>query len=234
MLLALLGQGLAQLEQARKQLDDTELTAPFSGRIEQRMVQQGELVSPGSPIVRVVNTATVRVTSGVPERFAADIRPGTNVSVHFRAYGSESHTGRVSFVGNVIDASSRTFPIEVEVDNPDLLFKPEMTVELLVTRSFHENVITVPRTALIRDETGLNVFIVNRDEERPVAEFRAVETGRSSGGQVLILEGLYVGEEVVVAGQGNLSHGDQVSMNHPFVHLKVYQREEDDNRAGTS
>lgn len=206
-------QARAQLRQAERQLENATITAPFSGRVEQRMVDTGELLNPGNPVVRLVNTERIRVTAGVPERYSNEVREGSGVSMSLANYGGGNYTTVVSYAGNVIDPQTRTFPIEMELDNPDRLIKPQMTVDLLVTRSFLEDAITVPRTALLRDETGNNVFVVNRQGERPVAEYRPVTTGRSTGGNVLILQGLFAGDEVVVAGLSNLSVGDVVRVD---------------------
>ncbi|MEX0771882.1 MAG: efflux RND transporter periplasmic adaptor subunit [Balneolales bacterium] len=206
-------QAQAQLRQAERQLENATITAPFNGRVEQRMVDIGELLSPGSPVVRLVDTERVKITAGVPDRFLYEVDEGSSVTISLRNYGGDRYEAEVSFAGNVIDEQTRTFPIEIEMDNPEGLIKPQMSVGLLVTLAFIEDAITVPRTALIRDETGQNVFVVNREGEQPVAEYRPVTTGRSTAGNVLILEGLSGGDEVIVAGLSNLSPEDVVRIN---------------------
>lgn len=206
-------QARAQLEQAETQLANARISAPFNGRVEERMVEIGELLTNGSPVLRLVNTEQVKITAGVPEQYANDIGEGSTVTLSLRAYGGGTREATVTFAGNVISFETRTFPIEVEVDNPARLMKPQMTVQLMVTRSILEDAITVPRTAIVRDETGQNVYVVNRDAERPIAEYRLVETGRSTDGNVLITDGLFAGDEVVVAGITNLNVGDIVRVD---------------------
>ncbi|MEX0928809.1 MAG: efflux RND transporter periplasmic adaptor subunit [Balneolales bacterium] len=206
-------QARAQLDQAETQLENASITAPFDGRVEERMVETGEVLSPGNPVLRLVNTRQVRISAGVPERYSNEIGEGSVVTVNLEAYGGNIREAVITFSGNVINAQTRTYPIEVEVDNPDRFMKPQMTVELMVTRSFLEDVITIPRTALVRDESGQNVFVVNRTGERPVAEFRPVSTGRSSAGNILISDGLFSGDEIIVAGLGNLNVGDVVRVD---------------------
>src|SRR5690606_17681304 len=116
---AQVAQAEAALSSARKQLQNTFVSTPFSGIVEQHFVQRGEQVSPGMPVARVVNTSRVRMKAGVPERYAGDINVGTPVEMRLNAYNVGSRLGRVSFVGSAIDSESRTFPIEVELDNSD-------------------------------------------------------------------------------------------------------------------
>ncbi|MEX2632952.1 MAG: efflux RND transporter periplasmic adaptor subunit [Balneolales bacterium] len=203
-------QARAQLRQAEIQLENATITAPFNGRVEQRMVETGELLNPGNAVVRLVNIDKLKITAGLPDRYSNDVRVGSEVMVDLSAYNAGELESEVTFTGNVINTQTRTFPIEIEIDNSERLMKPQMTVDLLVTHTTLPDVISVPRNALIRDETGQNVFVINREGERPVAEYRPVTTGESTAGNVLIHEGLFDGDEVIVAGLANLNVGDIV------------------------
>jgi membrane fusion protein, multidrug efflux system len=205
-------QARAQLDQARKQLQDANISAPFNGRIEERMIRTGELINPGMPVVRLVNTDRVRILSGIPERYSAEIREGNEVVVNMRDAGGSSRTSRISYAGNVIDPDTRTYTIEVELTNPEQLIKPEMVVDLRVKRALLEDVVIVPRTAIVRDETGVFVFVAKEENGRKVAELQEVRIGTASGPLVQILEGISDGDEVVVAGMRNLSIGDELNI----------------------
>ncbi len=213
-------QARSQLEQAEKQLSDSRISAPFNGRIEERMVSAGELVNPGIPVLRLVNLDRVRINAGVPERFINDIREGAPVTVSLRSYGGEELASEVRYAGSLIVPETRTFPIEVVMDNADGLLKPEMVVNLSVTRKIWEDVLLVPRTALVRDEDGLQLFVVSQDGDFKKAVARRVVTGASSGAMIVIEEGLEPGDEVVVAGQTNVSDGDFVKVQN----RRDYQR----------
>ncbi len=207
-------QARSQLEQAEKQLGDSRISAPFDGRIEERMVSAGELVNPGIPVLRLVNLDRVRINAGVPERYINDISEGAPVTVSLRSYGGGEISSEVRYAGSLIVPETRTFPIEVVMDNTAGLLKPEMVVNLSVTRKVWEDVLIVPRTALVRDEDGLQLFVVRQDGDFKKAEARRVVTGASSGAMVIIEEGLVPGDEVVVTGQTNVSDGDLVRIQH--------------------
>ncbi len=203
-------QARSQLDQAQKQLSDSRIEAPFRGRVEERRVSSGELVSPGMPVLRLVNTERVRINAGVPERYINDIREGAPVSVLLRSYSGEELESSIHYAGSMIIPETRTFPIEVVMENAHGLLKPEMTVNLGIIRNVWDDALVVPRTALIRDEDGVQIYVIQQDGDQKIAVSRRVRTGVSSGSLIVIEEGLEPDEEVVVIGQTNLSDGDGV------------------------
>ena len=100
---AALAQADAAVSGAEQQLENTYVRAPFSGTVEMRMAEKGEQVVPGSPIARIVDTSSLKIQAGVPERYAADVRVGSKVMVSFKAYGGDLVASKISMVGNVID-----------------------------------------------------------------------------------------------------------------------------------
>lgn len=216
---AQLAQARAQLKQAKAgrnqawaQFEYTKVIAPFAGRVEQRFVEPGGQANPGSPVVRIVDTARVKVVAGIPERYATDIRVGAAVDVQFSAYGVPPRTAEVNFVASAIDSSSRTFEVEAVLENTDGSLKPQMVARLRVVRARHPDALVVPLGAVVRDENGDGVFVVTDGEKGPVAARRGVKLGARSGDRVEVAEGLKPGERVVVVGQSNLTDDDPVSI----------------------
>ncbi|MEX1011022.1 MAG: efflux RND transporter periplasmic adaptor subunit [Balneolaceae bacterium] len=205
-------QARAQFTQTEKQLEDVRIEAPFDGRIEERMVNSGELVNPGMPVVRLVNTDRVRIIAGIPERYSGQISEGSLVVVRFRPYtGNETRT-EISFAGEVIDSSTRTFAVEIEVDNFENRFKPEMVVDLRVRRETINNAVVIPRTAIQRDQEGASVFVASMEEGEKRAQMVPVVLGTGSGAVIEVVEGLQEGDEVVVTGFSTLSVGDRLNI----------------------
>ena len=200
-------QARAALQQARTRLANATVEAPFSGTVEERFLEVGEQAAPGSRIARLVNTRRVKITAGIPERYANDIQLGTPVQLDFRRYDAGVRTAEVTFVGNTIDPESRTFPIEVTVPNEDRTLKPEMGVKLRVTRAVLDSTIVIPRTAVLRDETGTHVYVVDRSDTTAVARNRDIVLGPETGGRVVADSGLAAGDEVIIVGQNNVSPG---------------------------
>ena len=205
-------QAMAQEAQAREQVEYTLLAAPFSGSIEAHSVERGEQVAPGMPVLRIVDTRRVKVSVGVPERYAGDIDVGTEILLDVQAYRGASRRGRVTFSGSAINPSNRTFLIEAEVDNANGRLKPEMIAEVFVTRERLDSVLVVPRSAVLRDESGSSVFVVRQEEDFRSAEQRSVVLGPAYSGLVIVADGLIAGDEVVVLGQTTLTDGDIVEV----------------------
>ena len=204
--------GVAGVNAAQAQLGFTRVTAPFSGVVEARLMEPGELASPGQPVVRLVGGGGLRIDAGVPERYAGEIEQGTPVTVNPTAYEAEPRGGRVVFVGRAIDPASRTFPIEVQTDNADGALRGDMVVGLQVTRRTIADALVLPQDAVVRDERGTSVFVVVPGDSAGVelARRREVTLGATSGGQVVVTQGLRAGDRVVVRGQSELADGDAV------------------------
>lgn len=205
-------QALAQLNQAEKRLEDASINSPFSGRIEERLIRTGELINPGQPVARLVNTDRVRIVSGVPERYSGEIGQGSNVQISFRTLGNESRESTITYASNVLDPETRTFAIEIELANSGQMIKPEMVADLMIERQTLNNVIIIPRTAVLRDEIGQSVFIGVEQNGQKIAQLVDVETGSASGPLIQITNGLNDGDEVVVSGVRNLSAGDVLNV----------------------
>lgn len=209
-----LNQAKAAMTQFREQLDNTRITAPFGGTVETFFADIGEQVMPGSQIARIVNTRTVKVVAGVPERYANDIEVGTQVSLGFDTYNEENKVGTVAFVGRAINPNNRTFPVEIKLDNADQSLKPEMVARLYLTREVFNDVIVIPQDAVPLNEEGQSVFVVVDEGGTQVAERRGIKLGPSYDGKVVVESGLNAGDEVVVLGQYNLTEGDAVEVVH--------------------
>ncbi|HEX8299403.1 MAG TPA: efflux RND transporter periplasmic adaptor subunit, partial [Rubricoccaceae bacterium] len=202
---------LAVVRGAQSQLSNTRIVAPFSGVIQERIMGPGELASPGMPVVRIVSGGAVKIEAGVPERYAGAIRVGATVQVTQTANAGEPRGGRVTFVGVAVDPQTRTFPIEIQVDNADGALKPSMVVRLAVTRAVLENTVVVPQDAIVRDGDATFVMIAVRNAQgATVAERRPVELGPTSGANVVVLSGVRTGESIIVSGQSGLAQGATV------------------------
>ena len=107
---------------------------------------------------------------------------------------------------------NRTFPIGVQVANPEGTLKPEMVARVEVTRARLEDALVVPQNAVLLDETGRSVFVVTRPGGQPTAEQRDVTTGATYAGRIVITSGIEAGEEIIILGQTNLTPGDAVEI----------------------
>ena len=190
-------------------LDRTVVRAPIAGVLEDRMIEVGSMVGPGTPVARILDVDPLKVTAGVPERYAADIRPGTGAIVGLETGPAGEIRGRVRFVGSAVDERNRTFAVEIDVPSGGGL-KPGVVARVSLPRRTLEEAILVPRDAVLRSETGYIAYVVTGQGDELVAEARPVTTGSGHDGRVLIESGLEPGDRVVVVGQQQLANGDRV------------------------
>lgn len=205
-------QTAANLRSLEERLARTTIRAPFSGILEDRTVEVGTMVSAGQPVARMVDRTPVKITAGVPERYAADVEPGAEAVVTFDVMPGEVFRAPITFVGSTVDAGSRTFRIEVRMANPRGVVKPEMVANVSVERRSFDQVVVVPQDALVRVEDGYVVFVVAEEDGVMVARERRVELGPAQRDMAVVESGLEPGEQLVVVGQKSVAGGDRVKI----------------------
>jgi len=200
----------ASANELRARVERTVVRAPIAGVIDSRAVEIGSMVTPGAPVARLVDAATVKIMGGVPERYAADIVRGAEMRVSFDGMAGAEYTGRVEYVGATLNDHNRTFAIEVSVPNPGGVIRPGMVANLQVARRALDGALLVPQDAVIRREDGYVVYVAVERDGETVAELRDVRAGTSEAGRVVIEQGLAAGDRVIVVGQHQVSAGDRL------------------------
>jgi RND family efflux transporter MFP subunit len=188
----------------------TIIRAPIAGTLDDRMVEVGSTVIPGTPVAQIVDADPLEVNAGIPERFAGDFRAGGTAMLTFDHLPGQMITGRLTFVGTAVDEQSRTFPVEIALPNRDGSLKPGMVARVQAPRRTLTDALVVPRDAVVRSAEGYIVYVVEDEGGRQTARARTVITGPGAGGQVVIEDGVAPGERVVVVGQQRLANGDLV------------------------
>ena len=192
-----------------ERLERTVIRAPIAGLVEDRMIEVGTMVAPGTPAARIVDVNPVKVVSGLPERYATDITKGASAEVYLTALGQE-YAGKVSFVGAAVNPQSRTVPVEIAVPNPGGRLRPGMVAEVRIQRTQLDDVLVVPQDAIQRSEDGYYVYVVVEEDGQAVARTRPVVLGESQDGLVPVEGGLEAGDRVVIVGQKQVAAGDRV------------------------
>lgn len=196
-----------------ERLARTVVRAPFDGVLETLDVEVGSMVSPGTSVARLVQLDPVKVTGGVPERYAPDVREGGEAVVRFDVLGDRTFRGKLTNVGSVIHPQSRTFRVELVLPNPERAVKPEMVADITLVRRRLEEALVVPQEALVREEEGFVAFVVEEDGEgRAVARARSLELGPAQGNVAVVEQGLAAGDRLVVVGQSQVADGDRVAV----------------------
>jgi RND family efflux transporter MFP subunit len=198
----------AQMLEAR--LARTKIRAPVAGIFDEKFAEAGEMAMPGTRIARVVASQQVKVTGGVPERYALSVRLGDPARIAFDVLPGETFTGRIRYVGATVDPVNRTVPIEVLLDNPRGRIKPRMVASVQVARERLHDVVVVPQQVVQRTEDGYEVFVAVEEDGRTVARRRPVTVGPSADNRVVITSGLEPGERLITLGQQLVDDGSRI------------------------
>jgi RND family efflux transporter MFP subunit len=199
-------QAAAELSELKIKLQQMRIESPMSGYVAQRYVDVGAVVSPSTPIVRVVNLSTLVTVANVPERAISKLRVGNRANVRVDAFGDEAFSGRVARVSPVLDAATRTAAVEVEIPNSNGILKAEMFARVTLDLGTNREAVLIPRESLVYRGQQPGVFIIQ--SQRPA--FRTVETGVTLADQVEVLTNLAAGTTIVGRGASLLSEGDQI------------------------
>lgn len=199
-----------RLASLRERLARTRVRVPFAGVLDDRLVELGSTVAPGTAVARLVDLDPIRVSGGVPERYAPDVAVGAEATVRFDVLPDTAFSARLAYVGATVDRESRTFPVELTIRNPGRVIKPEMVANVEIVRRQWTDAVVVPRDALVRREEGHAAFVVEERDGEPVARDRAVELGPARDDMVVVRSGLEPGDRLVVVGQGQVARGDRV------------------------
>ncbi|MFQ5529738.1 MAG: efflux RND transporter periplasmic adaptor subunit [Gemmatimonadota bacterium] len=200
----------ARFEQLQARLARTIVRTPVAGTFDDDLVDAGEIVQPGTPVARVVDASRLKITGGVPERFAPRVSAGDEAVITFDFLPGNSFEGQIDFVGTAVDRQSRTFPIEIVMDNPAGEVKPYMIANVRVLMQRIDEAIVVSREVLLRTELGFQALVVETEDGHDVAVARNLTLGASDENSVVVLEGLTAGERLVVRGQQLTDPGDRV------------------------
>lgn len=203
-------QARGSLDALEERLARTTVRAPIGGTLDDRFVEVGAMVSPGTPVARIVQTGSIKVLAGVPERYALDVAAGARATVRFSVLPGERFPTSVSYAGATIDPQSRTFAVELKLPNPGGRIKPEMIADIEIVREEVEEAIVVSQQALVSMEEGYVVFVVEGTGDSARAAPRRVEISVTQGNDVVVASGLEAGDRLVVVGQQGLTGGDRV------------------------
>jgi HlyD family secretion protein len=206
---AQVAQSDARLKELRINLANTSVVSPTDGFVSQRHVDPGAWVSQNAPVASVVDISSLRLVANVVEKDLKAVNPGDRAVVEVDAYPGEKFNGRIARVSPILDPATRTAQMEIEIPNSDNRLKPGMYATIVLEVDTRENVLVVPKTALVDSEGQRGVYQPN-DENR--AQFKPVTVGLEDNEKAEILEGLREGEVVISTGAGALRRNDQLQI----------------------
>ncbi len=191
-------------------LENTTLIAPISGVVSARNFDVGDM-SMGAPILVIQQITPVKIMINVSESLFSKLRKGLKVYVQLDAYGDEVFDGSIARIYPTIDASTRTFPVEVTIPNRNEKVRPGMFARVTLPYAKIRRTV-VPDRAInkLMGSGDRYVYIYNPAEGS--VRYSKVELGRRLDAEFEVLSGVNPGEQVVVKGQLSLVNGAEVEI----------------------
>lgn len=179
-----------------------EIKANVSGIVMTKRVSQGDYVASGAVLFDIANLSNVWAMFDAFEVDLPFLNRGDQVHFTLQALPGKTYTGRIAFIDPIINPSTRTARVRVEVANSRMELKPEMyaTAEVNAPLQGYKDRIVVPQTAVLWTGKRSIVYVRQPDTSTPTFLMREVELGPSLGNAYVILKGLSEGEEVVTNG----------------------------------
>jgi RND family efflux transporter MFP subunit len=192
-------------------LNDTSLTAPFTGAVVQRSIDVGTLAGPSMLAFVLADVSSVKAAFAVSDILVAHLKKGSKLSIYTEAFPNRQFQGFVSAIGAVADSSTRAFQVEVTIPNEHAMLKPGMIASLDLGEQPTLQAATVaPLDAIVRAADNSSQFAVVV-VDNGVARRRPVTLGSTYGDRIAIT-GVEAGQKVVSSGASFVSDGEAVSV----------------------
>ena len=185
---------------ASLELDYTQIRAPISGVISERYIKLGNTIQVGDPLYRVTSLDPLVAYLHVPEREYQQISTDQPVAIDIDALADKQILATVTRVSPIVDPGTGTFKITIEIRDESRRIKPGMFGRMSIVYDRHDNVLLVPRSAVIEEMGIESVFVVEDNK----AVRRVVETGYGESGMLEITAGLDETDHVITVGHVGL------------------------------
>jgi len=200
----------ASLDNANINLGYTDIVSPISGKISKTNVTIGNVVGPESGVLTIiVSQDPMYVTFPVSQREFLNLQVDPKeikVGVRFANGTTYNQLGKINFVDVTVDRATDTVLVRATMPNPDGVLIDGQLVTVVLEAGQPQQQVTIPQAALIADQEGIYVFVV----EDGKAAVKRIKTGGDSGPNVIVNEGLKGGEQVVVQGLQSIRPGQPV------------------------
>jgi len=203
----------ARVNEAEAQLSKKVIRAPFDGTLGIRLVDQGQYIGTGTPIVEINMLDPIYADYTLSEKNLPDVAVGYSVAATVAAAPNTEFKGTVSAINTSVNADTRSVRIRATLANRDQRLRPGMFATVNTRQPDDITVVTVPRTAISYNTYGDFAFVVeDNDQGQKVVTRRSVRSGDARDERVAVLEGLEAGETVVSKGLLRLRSGQPVKI----------------------
>lgn len=195
----------ANLKNIEVQLGNTTIKSPIEGIITTQTINPGQVVPANTTLLTLVDTSSLRFKTTISQESVTQLTPGQPLSIYVDSYPGRTFAGTVSSVGPITVSTGQVFPVEITVSNEGSLMAGMSAHSTLIIKS---QGIAVPLAA-VQQENGQNFVFVADDAQ---VKRRLVRTGFGNDTEIIVLEGLSEGEQVITTSLNILADGMQVKI----------------------
>jgi membrane fusion protein (multidrug efflux system) len=216
-------QALAAIDNIRSVIDKKTIRAPFAGRLGIRLVNLGQNLEGGQPIVSLQAMDPIFVNFLLPQNQIAQIQPGLTVRIATDALPGQEIQGRITAINPLVEEATRNIRIQATVDNHQEQLRPGMFVDVDVILPEREDVRMIPTTAVLYAPYSDSVFVVEKqaggDGQPDSLALRQqfVRLGAQRGDYVAVLSGLEEGDQIVSTGVFKYRNGQRVVIDNTLA-----------------
>ena len=197
----------AAFDLVKLDLEYTSIRTPISGVVAERMIKVGNMVLPNQETFRVTGFDPLLAVLYVPERQMGKLKVGHPARLRVDALTDESFPGHIERISPIVDPSTGTMKVTVEVRDASRSLKPGMFARVDITHDVHTDALLVPKDAIMTEDRETSVFVI----QDSLAFRRVIELGYVNTTHVEVVSGVSVGETVVTTGKGGLKDSTRVA-----------------------
>jgi len=190
-------------------LENTQLLSPISGIVTARNYDDGDMYSASNPVLTIERITPVKLLVDASESYYTQVKKGMKVSVKLDVYGDEKFDGTISLVYPTINPNTRTFPVEVKLQNSNLKVRPGMFARVTLDFGSKDRVVVPDQSIIKQVGSGDRYVYVYKDGK---VSYNKVQLGQRLGTEYELISGVENNSQVVIAGQNNLNNGMQVDI----------------------
>ena len=188
-----------EIERSKKVKENFPIYATVSGTVTKKLVEKGDYIKQGQPLLRISNLQTVWANFDVYENQIDLLKIGQKTTITSNAFPNKKITGKVDFIDPILDIKKRTVTLRVVINNKKNLFKPGMFVSANIVNTKSKEALLIPASSVLWTGKRSVVYIKSNPKE-PVFELRKIELGNKIGENYEIVNGLIAGDEIVTNG----------------------------------
>jgi len=213
----------ANAEATQTIIEKKTIRAPFAGRLGIRLINRGQYLDVGKPIVSLQSLTPIYANFYLPQQQLAQLNTGMRVRLETDAFGERKFEGKLTAINPDLDTATRSVGLQATFDNADQLLRPGMFARIEVLLPEEKNVLVIPATSVISDPYGQSVYLIESKSEgadgkpKLTVQQRFVRTGPAQGDFISVESGLKVGERVVSSGAFKLRSGMAVVENNELL-----------------